>query len=175
MQYKHVTLVCIFDGDKVLMIKKLRGMQGFGAGVDGHGKDVFNFPGGKCETNPETGAVECFLDCACREACEETGITPIEPKQVGQLQFTWPEADKVLVCPVFRADKFSGELISCPGESEAEWIPIDAIPYDNMWPNDRIWVPYIFAGKPFHLKITFPAGGNFVVEELPLDFDIRVE
>ena len=173
MQYKNVTIVCIFDGDKVLMIKKLRGMEGFGKGIDGHGKDLFNFPGGKCEVNPDTGAVECFLDCACREAREETGITPIDPVQVGQLQFVWPAANKVLVCPVFRADKFSGELASCPGESESLWMSVDAIPYDNMWPNDRIWVPYVLSRTSFHLKVTFPADGQFIVEELPLDFSIR--
>ena len=95
MLYQNVTIVCIFDGPQVLMIKKLRAMRGFGDGIDGHGKDKFNFPGGKCEVDEETGEVECFLDCAVRETFAETGITPVELVMAGQLQFVWP--GKVLI------------------------------------------------------------------------------
>ncbi|MDR1207503.1 MAG: 8-oxo-dGTP diphosphatase [Rickettsiales bacterium] len=172
MRYKNVTIVCIFDDDKVLMIKKLRAMRGFSDSVDGHGKDKFNFPGGKCEINPTTGAVECFLDCACREPQEETGITPINPELVGQLQFVWP--DFVLICQVFRADKFKGDLISCSDESENDWVPVDKIPYDNMWPSDKIWVPYVIERRPFHIKVWGP-DDNPICEDLPMDFNIRAK
>ena len=172
MRYKNVTIVCIFDGPRVLMIRKLRGMRGFSDTIDGHGKDLFNFPGGKCEVNAATGAVESFAECAVREPREETGITPIDPTLVGQLQFVWP--DYVLVCQVFRADKFTGELIARSEESENKWVPADAIPYDNMWPSDKIWVPHVIARQPFHLAVTGPQD-NPEIKPLPLDFDIRAE
>jgi 8-oxo-dGTP pyrophosphatase MutT (NUDIX family) len=171
MKYKNVTIVCIFDSEKVLMIKKLRAMRGFSDSVDGHGKDKFNFPGGKCEVNPDTGAVECFLDCANREANDETGIKPVNPELIGQLQFVWP--DVVLVCQVFRADKWTGKLKPRSGETENQWVPVGKIPYDNMWPSDKIWVPHVIARRPFHIKVWGP-DDNPICEDLPLDFSIRV-
>jgi len=152
------------------MIKKLRAMRGFGDGIDGHGKDKFNFPGGKCEVDEETGEVECFLDCAVRETFAETGITPVELVMAGQLQFVWP--GKVLISPVFRADKFTGELVKRSDESINMWVSTDAIPYNNMWPSDKIWVPHVIARHPFHIKVSGPAD-NPVCENLPLDFNIR--
>jgi hypothetical protein len=27
-----------------------------------------------------------------------------------------------------------------------QWFPIDAIPYDKMWPDDRFWLPLLLQG-----------------------------
>ena len=173
MQYKNTTIVCIFDRNKVLMIRKATGMKNFSAAVDGHGKGLYNFPGGKCEINSETGLVESFISCAVRETTDETRITPVNPVLLGQLQFVWP--DLVVVNQVFVVDRYTGTLKLKTEESKENlWVPIDKIPYDYMWPSDRIWVPHVIARQPFHIKVSDPAG-NPVLENLPLDFNIRVK
>jgi 8-oxo-dGTP diphosphatase len=35
------------------------------------------------------------------------------------------------------------------------WTPVDAIPYDEMWADDRIWVPLLLAGKRFSGRFLF--------------------
>ncbi|MCL2737643.1 MAG: NUDIX domain-containing protein [Alphaproteobacteria bacterium] len=171
MQYKNTTIVCIFDGDKILMMRKSAGMKNFSAAVDGHGKGLYNFPGGKCKINLETGAVQSFHDCAIEETREETGIIPVAPFLIGQLQFVWP--DIVLVNQVFITDKHTGVLKPKTEESKENlWVPVDKIPYDKMWPSDKIWVPHVLARRPFHMEVSGPADGP-VCKSLPLDFSIR--
>lgn len=164
MKYKNTTICCIFDNDRVLMIKKLTAMRNFSDAIDGHGKDRFNFPGGKCEVD------ESFINCAIRESIDETGIEPIDPQFIGQLQFVWP--DMVLINQVFRADKFTGVLKKMSAESENMWVPVTEIPFDNMWPSDKIWVPEVIARKPFHFKVS-GANDNPICERLPLDWNIK--
>jgi hypothetical protein len=31
-----------------------------------------------------------------------------------------------------------------------EWLPEDTLPYDQMWPDDRVWLPHMLAGRRFH-------------------------
>jgi 8-oxo-dGTP diphosphatase len=35
------------------------------------------------------------------------------------------------------------------------WMPIDAIPYDEMWADDRIWLPRVLAGEWVELRAVF--------------------
>ncbi|MGI5845925.1 MAG: NUDIX domain-containing protein, partial [Alphaproteobacteria bacterium] len=111
---KYTTLCAIIDknNNRILMIKKLRGMKGFSDKIDGSGKDLYNFPGGKCLQN------ESFFTCAEREAIEETGIKPIKHKLIGQLQFNWPGF--TIINQVFTTEKWSGEIICKNNECFAE-------------------------------------------------------
>ena len=163
MKIKHTTLSVVIDkaNNRILMIKKLRGMQGFSDKVNGTGKDLYNFPGGKCLEN------ESFLDCAKRETIEETGITPIGHKLVGQLQFEWP--DLMIICPVFITEKWSGGIVCDGDECTAEWVDIDKIPYDNMWDDDRVWVKEMLAGKKFHYKVLTLNENKTEMVSLPIE------
>lgn len=47
---------------------------------------------------------------------------------------------------MYLTNAFAGE----PSESEEmkpQWFAVDAIPYDKMWADDRIWLPHVLAGK----------------------------
>lgn len=47
---------------------------------------------------------------------------------------------------VFLTTKFSGE----PSESEEmkpQWFDYAAIPFQQMWADDHIWLPHVLAGK----------------------------
>jgi 8-oxo-dGTP pyrophosphatase MutT (NUDIX family) len=146
MQIKQTTLLAVIDrqNNKVLMIKKLRGMKGFSNAADGMAKDLYNLPGGKVQPD------ESFFDSAVRETIEETGITPIDAKLCGQLQFVWP--DLTLINQVFKTDKYSGDMNCATDECSAHWIDLDNLPYENMWGDDRTWFPDMMADKFFHYK-----------------------
>lgn len=151
---KQTTLCFVIDQDKqcLLMIYKKRGQ--------GAGK--WNVPGGKLQGN-ETALAACI-----RETKEETGLTPVTPRQVGELDFYFKAGNSWdNHCFVFIAENFSGDLVAENEECRAEWVPLDKIPFDKMWDSDKRWVPNVFGGKKFHFAYTFGAD-EVVVEEKDL-------
>jgi len=165
MQTKNVTLLAVIDekNNRVLMIRKLRGMKGFSDAADGMAKDLFNLPGGKCMPD------ESFYDCAIRETIEETGITPIGAKVVGQLQFVW--SDLTIVSPVFKTTQWSGKILCGDNNDECtvHWVDLDKIPYDNMWDDDKTWFPEMLNGKFFHYKVEVTDEKNTALTPLPIE------
>jgi 8-oxo-dGTP diphosphatase len=128
----------ISDG-QVLLINKKTGL----------GKGLVNAPGGRIEEG------ESPAEAAVRELQEEVGITPIEPYEVGRLSFLFTNGFS-LSGRVFFAERYRGE----PRESdEADpfWVPIDKIPYEKMWEDDRVWLPKALAGSYIE--------GRFIFEE----------
>jgi 8-oxo-dGTP diphosphatase len=139
---KRTVLVFLFDRARgsLLMIFKKRGQ--------GAGK--VNVPGGKLRTE-ETAAA-----AAERETIEETGLRPLGLREVGQLEFYFPENDNWdNTCTVFTAESFSGTLIAETDECTAEWVRLDQIPVARMWDADRLWLPLLLSGKPFHRVYVF--------------------
>lgn len=128
----HACLCYIIDGDRMLLIRKKRGL--------GAGK--INGPGGKVD------AGETMEASAIRETFEETGITPAGLELRGMLHFDFTAGNPV-ECGVYRAASWSGKLTETP-EAVPFWAPVDALPYDEMWDDDRQWLPLFLAGKKFH-------------------------
>ncbi len=118
------------DG-KILLIRKKRGI--------GAGK--INGPGGKVDPG------ETMLESAVRETREEIGVTPLALEQLGLLHFDFLGGIPV-ECGVFRAADFTGELIETD-EAIPLWAPLEAVPYGEMWDDDRDWMPLFLAGKRF--------------------------
>ncbi len=136
---ERATLCFVVRGGRVLLIRKKRGL--------GAGK--INGPGGRLEDG------ESPLECAIRETEEELRVSPFALCPAGRLQFQFVDGYGIDVS-VFRAAGCVGE----PRETDEAvplWTPTDAIPYDEMWEDDRIWLPRMLAGEPFH--------GRFVFEE----------
>lgn len=142
MERKLLTLCLILKNDRVLLGMKKRG---FGAGR-------WNGFGGKVE------AGEAIEAAAKRETEEECGVIITEMEKVGIHEFEF--ADKrgeILEVHVFRVDAWQGE----PEETEEmrpQWFTIDAVPYDEMWPDDIRWLPVFLAGKKFRTKFLFGEG-----------------
>lgn len=135
-----VNLVYIFnDRGEVLLQKKARG---FGAGN-------WNGPGGKVEPGetPAAGAM--------REVWEETDLKIRRLETAGELEFVFPhkEADNNYTY-VFRALEWAGRPLD-KGEGELRWWPINKIPLDNMWDDDRYWLPEVLAGGYVHKRFYF--------------------
>ena len=123
------TLTFIVRDTEVLLIRKKRGL--------GAGK--INGPGGRLE------AGESLVECAIREIEEELLVTPISPKYRGELRFQFVDLYSIHT-HVFTSVEFTG----VPTETDEAiplWTPIDALPYDEMWEDDPLWLPQILEGK----------------------------
>lgn len=139
MNEKHLTLCIIYREDQVLLGFKKRGF----------GKNRWNGFGGKVEPG------ETVLQAALREVEEEIKVVPQEIKERGILRFTFEHETEELVGHLFSAYSFVGS----PQETEEmrpHWFDISEVPYDDMWPDDRFWLPHFLAGKSvngsFHFK-----------------------
>ena len=124
------------DG-RVLLIRKKRGL--------GAGK--VNGPGGKIEPG------ETALESAIREVQEEIGVTPLAIEERGMLHFQFADGYS-LECAVFIANDLDGEPVETV-EAAPFWVPVDAIPFDEMWADDRHWLPEVLAGKSFRGRFEF--------------------
>ncbi|NEU57497.1 8-oxo-dGTP diphosphatase [Halorussus sp. MSC15.2] len=130
------------DAEEVLLIRKKRGL--------GEGKLVG--PGGKVEDGETPG------ECVVREVEEEIGVTPRDPEKVGEFRFVFGEDPRMFV-HVFRAEAFDGVPEASP-EADPEWYDYDAVPYDEMWEDDRYWLPHLLDGERFAGEFVFDAEGD---------------
>ncbi|CAN5519517.1 8-oxo-dGTP diphosphatase [soil metagenome] len=127
----RANLLFIVRDERILLIRNKRG---FGAGK-------INGPGGKVDPG------ETPLHSALRETFEELGIRPLGATQQGELYFQFRDGYS-LHCAVFLAHDFAGQ----PRETEEAvplWTPLDQIPYDEMWADDRYWLPLLIRGAHF--------------------------
>lgn len=133
----RATLCFVFEGERVLLIRKKRGL--------GAGK--VNAPGGRIDPG-ETPA-----QTAVREVEEELGVTPLAVEERGQLSFQFVDG-LALHCHVFVAFAHAGEAVETE-EAVPLWTPLDRLPYDQMWEDDRVWLPELLAGRRFALRAVF--------------------
>ncbi len=131
------TLLFIVEPGRVLLIRKKRGL--------GAGK--INAPGGRVEPGETT------LAAAVREVEEEIGVTPeaIEPR--GRLRFQFVDGYK-LEAHVFVAFAHRG----APRETDEAvpmWFSTPTLPWDEMWADDRLWVPEVLAGNSVDGRFVF--------------------
>lgn len=144
-QATEATLCFIFEEDEVLLIEKKRGV----------GSGLYNGPGGKLED-------ETAEECAVRETVEETRVRPEKLEKMGELEFMFGEKPFMFV-HVFKAESFSGE----PGETEEarpEWFSIDDLPLEEMWPDEKYWVPKMLEGEKFLARFFFDEEGDEILE-----------
>lgn len=127
---KIYTLCYIFDGQQVLLGKKLRGW----------GVGWWNGFGGK----PEAG--ESIEAAAVREMEQESGVQvkDLEKRAVIQFRFELSPGE-VNEVHVFKAERESGEPV-ITDEMEPRWFLLTNLPWEEMWSSDRVWLEKFFAG-----------------------------
>jgi 8-oxo-dGTP diphosphatase len=125
------TLCFVRVRERILMIRKKRGL--------GAGK--INGVGGRLERG------ELPLAGILREAQEELGISLVDPEKRGELHFQFVDGYS-LFCTVFVASRFDG----IPVESEEAvplWFDIRQLPFEEMWEDDKLWLPQALEGRFF--------------------------
>lgn len=137
-------------GSEILLIHKKRGL--------GAGK--INGPGGKCE------AGENHRAAAIRETEEEIGLKPRTVEERGRLFFQFLDGYALEVA-LFIAEEFDGQLRETP-EAKPFWVSIDAIPYEQMWADDILWLPKLLAGSTVYGRFLFDGDR---MEDYALRFD----
>jgi len=131
------TLLFILDGQRVLLIRKKTGL--------GAGK--INGPGGKLEKN------ETYEECAIREIYEELKITAFDPIDHGRLRFQFCDGYSIDV-RVFVTSRYEGTPCETT-EAAPLWFNLDALPYDEMWEDDRVWLPRVLNGEKVDGRFIF--------------------
>ncbi|MEO0605081.1 MAG: 8-oxo-dGTP diphosphatase [Myxococcota bacterium] len=139
----------VMDG-QILLIHKKRGL--------GAGK--VNAPGGRVEPG-ETPA-----EAAVREVAEEVGLRVTGGlREVGEHSHQFVDGLR-LHLHMFLADGATGTLIETD-EATPFWTPLAAVPYDQMWADNRLWLPQVLAGARVR--------GHFVFDgDAMVDFDVRL-
>lgn len=144
----RANLCFILKNGRVLLIRKKRGL--------GAGK--INAPGGKLEPG------ETPVEAAVRETREEVGLTPLGLEERGFLRFQFTDGYS-LSCTVFVARDCEGTPVETE-EAAPFWVPVEGVPYAEMWADDAEWLPGVLAGGTF--------SGSFVFEgEKMLWKDVR--
>ncbi len=128
---ERAALCFIVSGGRVLLIRKKRGL--------GAGK--INGPGGRLEPG------ESELDAARRETREEVGLDPFGLQRAGELCFQFVDG-YALHCAVFTATGAAGTPVETD-EADPFWVETSAVPFDEMWTDDRHWIPWMLEGRRF--------------------------
>jgi 8-oxo-dGTP diphosphatase len=134
---QRATLLFVLREQEILLIRKKRGL--------GAGK--INGPGGRIDPG------ETPLECAVREVQEELCVTPLRVEACGELRFQFLDGLSIHGF-VFRAGDCDGE----PRETDEAvplWTSTDAIPYHEMWADDRLWLPLMLDGTWFDGRFVF--------------------
>jgi ADP-ribose pyrophosphatase YjhB (NUDIX family) len=145
---KKFTLCTILQNNKILLGMKKRGF----------GEGRWNGFGGKINSN------ETIKEATIREVKEESCIDIVNPKKRGVIEFRF-EKDKneILQVHIFSVNDFSG----APKETEEmlpKWFNIDDIPYNDMWSDDKYWLPMLLDGKNFTGSFLFGGENDDVLK-----------
>jgi 8-oxo-dGTP diphosphatase len=142
------TLVFVMRDDEILLINKKTGL----------GKGKVNAPGGKMDPGETPEA------CAARECYEELRITVSNLEYCGEHRFQFVDGYSIHVW-VYRTRDFEGVPVETR-EARPLWVPVGQIPYEQMWEDDKFWLPMVIAGERFKTRWIFDG-------DTMLDYDIE--
>jgi len=133
------TIAYLHEKDKILMAMKKRGF----------GKGRWNGYGGKVLPEEDIDAG------VRREILEESGMKAWGLGYAGAINFSFNKVvDQILEVHIYRILNHEG----FPKETEEmkpQWFNFEDIPYQKMWPTDRIWLPLFLKGCSLSGKVHF--------------------
>lgn len=141
---KLATLCYVQRNGQTLMVHRVKKQNDMHQGK-------WNGLGGKLEPG------ESPEECAIREVREESGLNCRNPRLRGMI--TFPAFDEIddWYTFLFTIDDFEGDLIDSP-EGVLGWIDDDKLLALNLWPGDRVFLPWIFDNRFFSAKFVYERG-----------------
>ncbi len=150
-----------------LLVKKNQGKKEILLAMKkrGFGFGKWNGVGGKL--NLEKGDKN-IVDAAIRETEEEIKVKIKDLEKVALLNFYFPyNQEWNQDVHVFLIKNWQGE----PVESEEmlpKWFKIKEIPFEQMWDDDKFWLPRILEGKKLKAKFIFKKGEKIAEKDIKI-------
>jgi 8-oxo-dGTP pyrophosphatase MutT (NUDIX family) len=120
----------------------------------GFGKGRWNGVGGK----PDVEKNETVLDSAIRETEEEIGVKIKNLEKVAVMDFYFPfipkEKDFNQQVHLYLVREWEGDPIETE-EMKPQWFGVEEIPFDEMWNDDKHWMPHILTGQKLKAEFQF--------------------
>ena len=151
MKKLQTTLLILIKDNKILLARKKRGF-GFGK---------WNGVGGKVEEK------ETPEEAMIRETQEEISVTPIEYEKIGIIRFVEyiKEERTTNDMHLYIATKWQG----VPKESEEmqpKWFSINNLPWEEMFSDDKYWLPLVLEGKKLDAFFEYDKNWNLQKQEV---------
>lgn len=134
---KHAVLCFLAEGNKIILAMK----------ADKIGAGFWNGYGGGINQG------ESPKDAAMRELNEESGgviALPEDLEKIAIVNFHNTKSDGkkfTCRCHVYLTNKWSGEVKETSEMKTPTWFQISTLPFDEMMPTDRDWLPHALNGK----------------------------
>ncbi len=132
------TLGFLTEDDRILLGMKKRGF----------GEGRWNGFGGKLEPG------ETLEQALIREFAEECEVAVRNPRKCAELYFDLGMEEFNLIGHIYMMDEYDG----APCETEEmrpRWFHRDELPYDEMWVDDKLWVPQVLRGEKIRAYFNF--------------------
>jgi mutator protein MutT len=151
MDILETTLCLLKKENKILLGMKKRG---FGVGK-------YNGIGGKLEKN------ETPDGAMIRETEEEIGVRPIKYEKVGIIYFDeyYKENKMKLVFHLYIVREWEGKILESE-EIKPKWFDVKNIPYNDMFPDDKYWMPLVLEDKKIKAYFEFDKEWNILSKKI---------
>ena len=114
----------------------------------GLGAEYWNGFGGSVEKG------ERIEEAAIREVKEESRLIPLKLEKKGFINFHFKGEKKKPQVHLFLVKDYKGKERET-AEMKPKWFDLDKIPYNKMWPADKIWMPKVLKGEEVYGDVFF--------------------
>lgn len=147
---RQATLVFLKKDNELLLAMKKRG---FGVGK-------WNGSGGKRIDG------ESIKEAAIREINEEIGVIINNPQHVATLNFFFSEKqDWNQQVIVYLVKDWKGKPVESE-EMKPQWFRTSELPYENMWEDDKFWLPLVLKGKHVQADFLFDENQKMIEKDV---------
>ena len=147
LNLKLATLCYVQRPGQTLMLHRVKRANDYHEGK-------WNGLGGKFEPG------ESPEECVVREVYEESGLVCAQPALRGQITFPNFDGESDWYVWLFLASRWTGQLRDSE-EGRLAWIDNDRLLDLNLWPGDRMFIPWMFEDRFFSAKFLY-ADGDFL-------------